>query len=164
MEVHIFVKVTITFCRILTLLAEYLHCQFLPEQKKCFKQGQLPCLGIALAIDESGWVLEILISNTIETNQMQWGLINASHYIAEETFIVCQLHEKHRVANKPLLKKRNLGDIWDAILNISKPSVMPEWHHPESQKTMSLLVESTKKKNFIRNYQVHRKFTIILPY
>ena len=36
--------------------------------------------------------------------------------------------------------------ILDAILNISKRSMMPEWHQLDSSKTMPQQQESTKKK------------------
>ena len=36
--------------------------------------------------------------------------------------------------------------ILDAILNISKRSMMPEWHHLDSSSTMPQPQESTKKK------------------
>ena len=36
--------------------------------------------------------------------------------------------------------------ILDAIFNISKRSMMPEWHHLDSSSTMSEQQESAKKK------------------
>ena len=36
--------------------------------------------------------------------------------------------------------------ILEAILNISKRSMMPEWHHLDSSSTMPKQQESTKKK------------------
>ena len=44
--------------------------------------------------------------------------------------------------------------ILDAILNISKRSMMPEWHHSDSSSTMPKQQESTKKKNFKIKFQV----------
>ena len=42
---------------------------------------------------------------------------------------------------------RSLADaILDAILNISKRSMMPEWHQLDSSSTMPQQQESTKKK------------------
>ena len=42
----------------------------------------------------------------------------------------------------------------DAILNISKRSMMPEWHQLDSSFTMPNQKESTKKKNFKIKFQV----------
>ena len=39
-----------------------------------------------------------------------------------------------------------LSSILDAILDISKCSMMPEWHHLDSSRTMYALPKSTKKK------------------
>ena len=38
------------------------------------------------------------------------------------------------------------ASILDAILDISKCSMMPEWHHSDSSRTLYTLPESTKKK------------------
>ena len=51
----------------------------------------------------------------------------------------------------------------DAILDISKCSMMPEWYHSDFSRTMYTLPESTKKKNFKIKFQVLLKFTQILP-
>ena len=40
-----------------------------------------------------------------------------------------------------------LSSILDAILDISKCSMMPEWHHSDFSRTMCALPESTKKKS-----------------
>ena len=40
-----------------------------------------------------------------------------------------------------------LASILDAILDISKCSMMPEWHHSDFSRTMYALPESTKKKS-----------------
>ena len=40
-----------------------------------------------------------------------------------------------------------LSSILDAILDISKCSMMPEWHHSDFLRTMYALPESTKKKS-----------------
>ena len=42
----------------------------------------------------------------------------------------------------------------DAILNISKRSMMPEWHQLDSSSTMPQQQESKKKKNFKIKFQV----------
>ena len=44
--------------------------------------------------------------------------------------------------------------ILDAILNISKCSMMPEWHQLNSSSTMPEQQESTEKKNFKIKFQV----------
>ena len=40
-----------------------------------------------------------------------------------------------------------LTSILDAILDISKCSMMPEWHHSDFSRTIYVLPESTKKKS-----------------
>ena len=44
--------------------------------------------------------------------------------------------------------------ILDAIINISKRSMMPEWHQLDSSSTMPKQKESAKKKNFKIKFQV----------
>ena len=44
--------------------------------------------------------------------------------------------------------------ILDAIFDISKRSMMPEWHQLDSSSTMHGQQESTKKKNFKIKFQV----------
>ena len=51
----------------------------------------------------------------------------------------------------------------DAILNISKCSMMPEWHYSDFSRTMYALPESAKKKKFKIKFQVPLKFAWILP-
>ena len=47
-----------------------------------------------------------------------------------------------------------LTAILDAIFNISKRSMMPEWHQLDSSSTMSKQQESAKKKKFKIKFQV----------
>ena len=44
-----------------------------------------------------------------------------------------------------------LTAILDAIFNISKRSMMPEWHQFDSSSTMSEQQESAKKKNTLKS-------------
>ena len=52
------------------------------------------------------------------------------------------------------VKGAYLTAILDAIFNISKCSMMPEWHQLDSSSTMPKQKESTKKKNFKIKFQV----------
>jgi len=56
-----------------------------------------------------------------------------------------------------------LVTILDAIFDISKCSMMPEWHHSDFSRTMYALQESTKKKKFKIKFQVLPEFAQILP-
>ena len=49
-------------------------------------------------------------------------------------------------------------DILDAIFNISKSSMMQEWHQLDSSSTMPEQQESTKKNDFKIKFQINLVF------
>ena len=63
----------------------------------------------------------------------------------DSNFIADSLRKKMGLRHFSISHK--LTSILDAILNISKCSMMPAWHHSDFSRTMYALQESTKKKS-----------------
>ena len=77
-------------------------------------------------------------------------LLEAKFLQLDSNFIANNLREKMGLRHFSIPNNffyLYFASILDAILDISKCSMMPEWHHSDSSRTIYALLESTKKKS-----------------